>query len=66
VRLTELHLAAEQEMLAMDIATGEHVTAIAELRALLAEHPFRLSVIPEIHQRSFCLMGVRCLHSFTR
>jgi DNA-binding SARP family transcriptional activator len=41
VRLTELHLAAEQERLAMDIAAGEHVAAIAELRALLAEHPFR-------------------------
>jgi DNA-binding SARP family transcriptional activator len=25
----------------MDIATGEHVAAIAELRTLLAEHPFR-------------------------
>jgi DNA-binding SARP family transcriptional activator len=41
VGLTELHLAARQERLAMDIATGEQVTAIAELRALLAEHPFR-------------------------
>jgi DNA-binding SARP family transcriptional activator len=41
VRLTELHLAAVQERLAMDIATGEHVAAIAELRTLLAEHPFR-------------------------
>jgi DNA-binding SARP family transcriptional activator len=34
-------LAAEQERLAMDIAAGEHVAAIAELRALLADHPFR-------------------------
>ena len=25
----------------MDIAAGEHVAAIAELRTLLAEHPFR-------------------------
>jgi DNA-binding SARP family transcriptional activator len=41
VQLTELHLAAEEERLAMDIAAGEHVAAIAELRALLAEHPFR-------------------------
>jgi DNA-binding SARP family transcriptional activator len=41
VRLSELHLAAEQERLAMDIAAGEHVAAIAELRTLLAEHPFR-------------------------
>jgi DNA-binding SARP family transcriptional activator len=41
VPLTELHLAAKQERLAVDIAVGEHVAAIAELRALLAEHPFR-------------------------
>jgi DNA-binding SARP family transcriptional activator len=41
VRLTELRLAAEQERLAMDIEAGEHVAAIAELQALLAEHPFR-------------------------
>jgi DNA-binding SARP family transcriptional activator len=41
VRLTELHLAAEQERLAIDIAAGEHVAAIAELGALLADHPFR-------------------------
>ena len=45
VRLTELHLAAEEERLAVDIAAGEHVAAaIAELRALLAEHPFRESL----------------------
>jgi DNA-binding SARP family transcriptional activator len=41
IGLTELHLAAQQEKLAMDIAAGERVAAIAELRALLAEHPFR-------------------------
>jgi DNA-binding SARP family transcriptional activator len=41
VRLTELRLGAEQEKLAMDIAVGEHAGAIAGLRALLAEHPFR-------------------------
>jgi DNA-binding SARP family transcriptional activator len=41
VRLLELHLAAEEERLALDIATGEHVAAVAELRALLADHPFR-------------------------
>lgn len=41
VRLSELQLAAEQERLAMDIEAGEHVAAIAELRALLADHPFR-------------------------
>lgn len=41
VRLSELQLAAEQERLAMDIEAGEYVAAIAELRALLADHPFR-------------------------
>jgi DNA-binding SARP family transcriptional activator len=41
VKLTELQLAAEEEKLAIEIAAGEHVTAIAELRSLLAEHPFR-------------------------
>lgn len=41
VPLTELHLAATEEKLAADIALGEHATAIAELWALLAEHPFR-------------------------
>ena len=41
VRLAELHMAAVQDNLAMDIAVGEHGPAVAELRALLAEHPFR-------------------------
>jgi DNA-binding SARP family transcriptional activator len=41
VTLTELHLAATEEKLAADIALGEHAAAVAELRALLAEHPFR-------------------------
>src|SRR5215470_11877946 len=41
VRLAELRMAAEQEMLAMDVAAGEYVTAIAELRSLLADHPFQ-------------------------
>jgi len=41
VQLSELQLAAAQQRLAMDIAGGEHVAAIAELRALLADHPFR-------------------------
>jgi DNA-binding SARP family transcriptional activator len=41
VKLTELQLAAEEERLAIEVAAGEHVIAIAELRALLAEHPFR-------------------------
>ena len=41
VRLAELYMAAVQEKAATDIALGEHATAIAELRGLLAEHPFR-------------------------
>ena len=41
VPLAELHLAAIEEKLAVDIALGDHAAAIAELRALLAEHPIR-------------------------
>jgi DNA-binding SARP family transcriptional activator len=41
VPLAELHLAATEEKLAADIAVGGHAAAIAELRLLLAEHPFR-------------------------
>ncbi len=41
VPLAELRIAATEEKLAVDIALGEHAAAISELRALLAEHPFR-------------------------
>jgi DNA-binding SARP family transcriptional activator len=41
VPLAELYLAATEDKLAADIALGEHAAAIAELRALMAEHPFR-------------------------
>jgi DNA-binding SARP family transcriptional activator len=41
VPLTELRLAATEEKLAADITLGDHAAAIAELRSLLAEHPFR-------------------------
>lgn len=41
VQLTELRLAATEEKLAADIALGDHAAATAELRSLLAEHPFR-------------------------
>ena len=41
VPLTELYLAATEEKLTADIELGEHAAAIAELRALLVEHPFR-------------------------
>jgi DNA-binding SARP family transcriptional activator len=41
VPLTELRLAATEEKLAADIWLGDLAGAIAELRSLLAEHPFR-------------------------
>lgn len=41
VRLEELHIAAAEEKLTMEIALGGHGVAIAELRDLLAEHPYR-------------------------
>jgi DNA-binding SARP family transcriptional activator len=41
VRLAELQIVAAEEKLAMEIALGQHGAAIAELRDLLAEHPFR-------------------------
>lgn len=41
VPLAELHIAATEEKLAVDISLGEHAAAISELRGLLAEHPFR-------------------------
>jgi DNA-binding SARP family transcriptional activator len=41
VSLAELCLTATEEKLAAEIATGEYAAPVAELRALLAEHPFR-------------------------
>jgi DNA-binding SARP family transcriptional activator len=41
VRLAELRMVAAEKKLAMEIALGEHRVAVAELRDLLAEHPFR-------------------------
>jgi len=41
VPLAELRMTATEEQLAADIAVGDHTGAIADLRALLAEHPFR-------------------------
>jgi DNA-binding SARP family transcriptional activator len=41
VRLTELHMSATEDKLALDIAVGRAGVVIGELRALLAEHPFR-------------------------
>lgn len=40
-RLTELRMAATEDRLAMEIESGEHMAAVAELRALLDEYPLR-------------------------
>jgi DNA-binding SARP family transcriptional activator len=39
--LRELQLAAMEQKLAAEVSLGEHTAAIAELRALVAAHPFR-------------------------
>lgn len=41
MHLTELYMAALEEKLAVDIMAGDHAVAIAGLRTVLAEHPFR-------------------------
>ena len=43
-RLTELHLAAFEDLLALEIELGGHVAAAAELRTLAAAHPLREQV----------------------
>jgi predicted ATPase/DNA-binding SARP family transcriptional activator len=40
-RLEELRLVAQEERLAAEVATGRHDAALAELRALVEEHPLR-------------------------
>ncbi|MFC4565877.1 BTAD domain-containing putative transcriptional regulator [Nocardiopsis mangrovi] len=40
-RITERHVAAAEEHAALHLALGRHTAAIAPLRALLADHPFR-------------------------
>ncbi|GHF48127.1 DNA-binding SARP family transcriptional activator/Tfp pilus assembly protein PilF [Amycolatopsis bartoniae] len=40
-RLTELRLSAEEQRIRWRIGLGEHAEAVAELRALLADHPLR-------------------------
>lgn len=39
--LAELYMAATEEKMAADISLGDHAATTAELRVLLAEHPFR-------------------------
>jgi hypothetical protein len=41
VRLAELHMAAVEERLALDIELGGHAAAAAELRTLVSAHPLR-------------------------
>ncbi len=41
VLLEELRMTATEEKLAAEISIGNHAAAIAELRTVLAEHPFR-------------------------
>jgi DNA-binding SARP family transcriptional activator len=41
VQLSELHIAAIEEKLAIDIMAEDQTVAIPELRVLLTEHPFR-------------------------
>jgi predicted ATPase/DNA-binding SARP family transcriptional activator len=40
-RLTELQLVAVEERIAIDLELGDHVATVAELQALVAEHPYR-------------------------
>ena len=41
MRLDELRLVAQEERLAAEVAAGRHEAALAELRALVAQHPLR-------------------------
>jgi DNA-binding SARP family transcriptional activator/tetratricopeptide (TPR) repeat protein len=47
-RLGEARLAATEQRLALQVAVGESAAAIPELRALLAEHPYRESVCGQL------------------
>jgi DNA-binding SARP family transcriptional activator/tetratricopeptide (TPR) repeat protein len=47
-RLDEARLAATEQRLALQVALGEGAAAIPELRALLAEHPYRESVCGQL------------------
>ena len=40
-RLAELHVAAIEERIAVDLELGEHAAVAGELQALVAEHPYR-------------------------
>ncbi|WP_229904793.1 AfsR/SARP family transcriptional regulator [Lentzea cavernae] len=47
-RLDEARLAATEQRLGLQVASGEHAEAIPELRALLVEHPYRESVCAQL------------------
>jgi DNA-binding SARP family transcriptional activator/streptogramin lyase len=40
-RLSELHLAAREELIEAKLALGQHARVVAELESLVAEHPLR-------------------------
>jgi DNA-binding SARP family transcriptional activator len=67
VPLAELHIAATEEKAAADIALGELAAAIAELRALVAEHPFR-EKLAELLMHALYKSGrqAEALHVFDR
>jgi DNA-binding SARP family transcriptional activator len=53
-RLAELRLAAQAERIAAELALGEHAGLVAELQALVAEHPlrerFRAQLMTALHR----------------
>jgi DNA-binding SARP family transcriptional activator len=55
-RLTEMRTAAAEERLAMDIESGRHLEAVAELRLLLDEHPLR-ERLSELLMLALCRSG---------
>jgi DNA-binding SARP family transcriptional activator len=53
LHLGDLCMAAMEEKLALDVMTGEHATAIPELRALLRKHPFH-EALAELLMLALC------------
>ncbi|MFB9909526.1 AfsR/SARP family transcriptional regulator [Allokutzneria oryzae] len=65
-RLAERRLAATEERLAMQIATGEYTNAIAELHGLLDEHPFREELWRQLMLALHgCGRRAEALHAYT-
>jgi DNA-binding SARP family transcriptional activator len=55
-RLTERWLAVRQDKLEVDLQLGRHATVVAELRALVAEYPFRERLV-ELLMLGLCRSG---------